>query len=218
MTNQVALMRGLHTGYSTLDLIVSFLFAPLVLSYFCVEENAPSDPLIARRQVFKKMVKACLFAAFLLGSMYTGLTFVASYYAPLLPIATPEEMLPAISIYLLGSKGALLSSIGVTLASLTSAIPVTVISAQYVHKNFLKERVNYLTATVIVLGLSGAIACLGFMGITNMLGPVLQLICPGLIILAVLNILYKLFEMRTIKIPVYLAFGTSIASYVIHLV
>ncbi len=214
ISSQGAFFSGLNVGYNTLDLIASFIFAPLVLSYFCKGDSDYATPE-SRRHVFGKMLKASLIAGGLLAAMYIGLTYVASYYTPLLPPHHPEERLGAISVYLLGTKGAFFSCMAVALSCLTTAIPITVITADYIHKNFMKGKGSYYLALMISLVLAMVVSNLGFMGIASMLAPILQIICPGLIILSVFNILYKLYEMQIRRSPVYAAFALSIAAYFI---
>jgi branched-chain amino acid:cation transporter, LIVCS family len=206
---------GLNVGYNTLDLIASFIFAPLVLSYF-VADRKNTGSAEARRQVFKKMIKSSMIAGTLLTAMYIGLTYLASFYTPLLPSHAPEERLAVISRHLLGPAGALFSCAAVSLACLTTAIPIAVISAEYIHKDFMRKKGSINFAIAISLGLSMLVANLGFMGIANMLSPILQILCPGLIILSVLNILHKLYEMRMRKLPVFAAFAVSLVTYLVQ--
>lgn len=214
---QEAFFNGLSVGYNTLDLIASFIFAPFVLSYFIKGEQTLAT-MADRKAVFKNMAKASLLAALILSGMYIGLTHISSYYTPLLsPNHLPEERLSEISHYLLGPYGGLVSCIAVVMACLTTAIAIAVIVGEYVQKTLLRrEKGGYNLALVIVLGISAAIANLGFMGIANMLSPVLQILCPGLILLSVLNILYKLYEMPMRKTPVYMAFAISAGMHFIH--
>ena len=69
MLNFDAFKNGLKVGYNTLDLIASFIFAPLVMSHFIVQ-NPKEDPQTARKTMFKKMIKASFLAAGLLSTMY----------------------------------------------------------------------------------------------------------------------------------------------------
>lgn len=216
LTQKQAFTYGLDVGYNTLDMIASFIFAPLVLSYFVSNKQESSSPE-SRKQLFKKMIKACAIAGTLLALMYIGLTYLASYYTPILPAHAPEERLGIISRFLLGPSGALFSCIAVSMACLTTAIPIAIISADYIHKDFMRSKGSFNTAIIISLGLAMGIANLGFMGIANMLSPILQILCPGLIILCILNILHKLYEMRMRKMPVYAAFAISLASYIARL-
>lgn len=214
LSNQQTFFQGLNVGYNTLDLIASFIFAPLVLSYFRRDEGEVDTPE-ARRHVFKKMIKACTLSGVLLSAMFLGLTYVASFYKPLLPLHAPEEGLATLSMYLLGPRGAFFSCLAVSLSCLTTAIPISVISAEYIQEQFMKGKGKPMVPVLISLGLSAAVANLGFMGIANMLAPVLQIICPGLIILCIFSILHKLYEMRIRRLPVFTAFALSLMAYLI---
>lgn len=211
---QETFSNGLKVGYNTLDLIASFIFAPLVMSHFLVDKN-PQDPLESRKLIFKKMVKASCIAAGLLSIMYIGLTYVASFYTPELdPGHKAEERLSAIAMHLLGAKGALISCIAVAMACLTTAIPLVSICADYIREDLLQKKGGRLIPLLLTLAISSAVANMGFMGIAKMLGPVLQILCPGLIVLSLLNIFHKLYETRVPKIPVFATFALSTISHV----
>lgn len=206
--------HGLKVGYNTLDLIASFMFAPLVLAHFTSDKEALATPQ-GRRQVFKKMLKASFLAAGLLSVMYIGLTYVASYYVPLLGEHLPEERLSAISRLLLGPQGAMISCIAVAMACLTTTIPLVSICANYIREDLCKGKGGNLLPLILTLVISCGIANLGFMGIAAMLSPILQILCPGLIMLSVLNVSHKLYETRVPKIPVFATFALSTLGHVI---
>lgn len=213
LSSSEAFSSGIKVGYNTLDLIASFMFAPLVLAHFT---QGPLDSLEAKKVVFIKMLKACLFAAGLLSAMYVGLTYVASYYTPLLdPNHLPEERLSAISLYLLGPTGALVSCIAVSMACLTTAIPLVSIFANYIREDLLGGKVGGVGPILATLVISVILANAGFMGIAAMLSPILQILCPGLIVLSIFNIFHKLFETRVPKIPVFATFGISLLGHVV---
>lgn len=210
-----AFKNGLKVGYNTLDLIASFIFAPLVMTHFITQSNE-GDPREARKQMFRKMIKASFLAAGLLSAMYIGLTYVASFYTPYLdPSHLPEERLSAISRYLLGPHGSMVSSIAVAMTCLTTAIPITSICADYIRKDIFQERIGTVLPLVLTLLLSSAVANLGFMGIASMLSPVLGILCPGLIMLSVLNIFNKLYETNVPKVPIFATFAISTVGHVL---
>ncbi len=211
-TSKESFLGGLNVGYNTLDLIASFIFAPFVLSYFVREDEVIDSPE-KRRQIFKKMIKACSLSAILLSLMFIGQTYLASYYTPVMPAHAPEERLAAIALYLLGSKGAFFACMAVALSCLTTAIPISVITANYIKDTLSGGRINFYAAAGISLAFATIIANLGFMGIAEMLSPLLQILCPGLILLSILNILHKLYEMETRRVPVYAAFAISTLGY-----
>ncbi len=206
ITNSEAFFKGLNVGYNTLDLIASFIFAPLVLSHFTTENGITPEN---RKQVFKKMVKASLLAAGLLSFMYIGLTYIASYYTPFLQAHQPEERLSAIALYLLGPYGAFIACLSVSMACLTTAIPLVSIFADYIRKDFTPNQMSSFIPLCLTLVISIFLSNFGFMGIANLLGPVLQILCPGLIVLSCLNILHKLKGTPVYRAPIYATFALS---------
>ncbi len=215
LTPTQSFSSGLKVGYNTLDLIASFLFAPLVLAHFISDKESLSHPE-GRKLIFKKMVKASLLAAGLLSAMYVGLTYIASFYTPFLKAGhLPEERLSAIALHILGPFGALVSCLAVAMACLTTAIPLVSICANYIREDLCQGKGGQLLPLVITLLISGMVANLGFMGIAAMLSPVLQILCPGLIMLSLLNISHKLYETRVPKVPVFATFALSTLSHVI---
>ena len=64
---------------------------------------------------------------------------------------------------------------------------------------------------MITLVISYFISTLNFMGIAAMLQPALQVCYPALIVLSIVNILYKLYHFQPVKGPVFTAFALSLA-------
>lgn len=216
MSATEAFKDGLNVGYNTLDLIASFIFAPLVLSHFLKDEDESVDEKIKHRRLFKKMLKSSFIAAGLLSAMYVGLTYISSYYTPVLAQGLlPEERLSGISMYLLGPQGSIVSSLAVAMACLTTAIPLVSISADYIREDLMRNKGGQLLPLLITLGISSVIANFGFTGIANMLSPALQILCPGLIVLSLLNIGHKLYETQLAKAPVFATFTLSAITYML---
>jgi len=208
--HKAAFSNGLSVGYNTLDLIASFMFAPLVLSHFLTgSDDELRDPQ-KRKQIFRKMFQASLLAAGLLSIMYIGLTLVSSYYTPLLEAShKPEERLSAIALYLLGPKGAFIACLAVSMACLTTAIPLVSIFANYMREDLMGGKGGFLFPLFVTLGISIMLANMGFMGIANMLSPILGILCPGLIVLSVFNIFHRLYETRVPRLPIFATFAFS---------
>lgn len=214
-TASQSFLNGLSVGYNTLDLIASFIFAPLVLTHFIKGDGEPSKKT-SSKDLFHKMVKASFIAAALLGLMYLGLTYVSSYHTPLLDLHhKPEERLSRIALLLLGPSGALLSCIAVALTCLTTAIPLVSICSNYIRDDIFQGKIGPSIPLFITLSISCLIANIGFMGIAGMLSPILQILCPSLIVLSILNILNKLYETRISKVPVLATFAISTLSHVL---
>lgn len=215
LNSKEAFSNGLSVGYNTLDLIASFMFAPLVLSHFITHSSEDFNDFSKRKQIFMKMVKASLLAAGLLSIMYIGLTLISSYYTPLLNAShKPEERLSAIALYLLGPKGAFIACLAVSMACLTTAIPLVSIFANYMREDLMNGKGGIMFPIVFTLCVSILLANMGFMGIASMLSPILGILCPGLIVLSILNIFHKLYETRVPRLPIFATFAFSMAGTV----
>jgi branched-chain amino acid:cation transporter, LIVCS family len=213
-THGESFQNGLHVGYNTLDLIAAFIFAPMVLSHF-MNGKKDMDTAEGRKEIIGKMVKASFLAAGLLSAMYVGLTYVASYYTAVLPEHLPEERLSTIAQHLLGPYGAFFACMAVAMACLTTAIPITAICSEYIQEDLLPVNKGTLLPIGITLGISIAVANLGFIGIAKMLSPALEILCPCLIVLSLLNIVNKMYDIPTRKWPVFMTLGLSIANFFI---
>jgi LIVCS family branched-chain amino acid:cation transporter len=205
--------EGLQQGYNLLDLVAAFLYSTVVLANFQSTRDKNGQPL-SRKSVIKKTLIATLIAAVLLSLAYIGLAYVGAFHGPLVPPETRyEEFVRAISLNLLGPAGGIVACIAVGLACLTTAISLTVVCSNFLEKDVLKGRGGTILPIVITLGVAFILSNLGFIGIANLIGPILKIVTPALILLCILNILYKAYEVRSVKAPVALAFMLSILSY-----
>lgn len=210
LTANSAFGKGLIYGYNTLDLIAAFVFAPVVMNHFVTKEEDPKKHL-------KTMVQASFLACLLLSILFVSLAWISSRYTSILGTGhKPEALLTLISLHLLGPYGGFISCFSVALACLTTAIPVSSICADYIGENFLKKKAETAIPLAFVLSLSVGIASLGFSAIAEILAPILAILYPGLIVLSLMNIFYKLYELKMTKAPVYATFALSTLGYLFH--
>ncbi|MBS0652582.1 MAG: branched-chain amino acid transport system II carrier protein [Verrucomicrobia bacterium] len=201
--------EGLLGGYNTMDLIAAFLFATVILPHF-QKETAHDNPEAGQKSILKKMGLSSLIAASLLLATYVGLCLIAARHAPAAGNACPpEQLLNVIAVKLLGPAGGCIAAIAVMTACLTTAMTLASIFADYLRKDICKEKISPAWALVATLAVTTVFANLGFSGIAAFLGPILQVVYPGLILLTVLNLFHALYGYRMVKLPVFLAFGFS---------
>lgn len=206
-------MQGFIGGYNTMDLIAAFLFATVILPHFQKEAQL-EDPGQNKRVILKKMFFSSLIAASLLLLTYIGLSWISSYHTWTLDASyRPEELLGAIAYKILGPIGGGIAAIAVVMACLTTAITLVSIFADYLQKDLCKEKIHPTTALIGTLLAAMLFANLGFGGILAFLGPILQVVYPGLILLSVLNILYSLYGFQKVKIPVFLTFTLALICF-----
>jgi branched-chain amino acid:cation transporter, LIVCS family len=85
--------------------------------------------------------------------------------------------------------------------------------AEFVQNELFKRRLNYKFCLLILLIVAFAFSNLGFMGIMSVAIPILMVCYPVLIVLTLLNLAYKLFGFKPVKIPVLITFIISLVLY-----
>jgi len=203
--------HGLKEGYKTMDLLAAFFFSSSILALVRTRQThnntgiSPTD-LTAR---------ASIIGITLLAIVYIGFSLVSSYHGSTLGAISEDELLSAITLKLAGPYANMLVSITVALACFTTAMALIAVFADFIQKEVFKERVSYRLILAGSLALTFAISTLQFNGISAFLWPILKICYPGLIVLTLLNIAYKLKGFEPIKIPVFLTFALSAIMYMI---
>ncbi len=206
-------IKGLTDGYQTMDLLGAFFFCSVVLD--CLRKNIDvSNPANYKRMIVVTLKASCIGAA-LLATIYIGFSYVAAAYSSSLMDVQPEELISNIAIQVLGPYAGLIVSFTVTMACLTTAVALTTVFAEFIHKDLTKAKLSYPLALLATLAITFAISTLNFTGIVALLEPILVLCYPALIVLCLVNILFKLYQFKPVKVPVMLMFGASVIAYFI---
>lgn len=201
-------IKGLKDGYQTMDLLGAFFFCSVVL--VCLKKDvAMTDPHHAKKTLNLTLKASCIGAS-LLALVYVGFSYVAASYSQSLAGISPDALITAITLQVLGSYAGIVVCLAVTLACLTTAIALSSVFAEFLHKDICHRKIKYPHALLITLAIAFGVSTLDFNGIAHLLAPVLQLFYPALIVLSLLNILYKIYGFQPIKIPVLLVFGLSL--------
>jgi LIVCS family branched-chain amino acid:cation transporter len=200
--------QGLKGGYQTLDLTAALLFGMLMIPHLSKGGASP-------REVRRKMLGASSIAAGLLMVSYVGLCYLSASYSPLLPAGILDvDYLHAIAVKILGPSGSLLATVAVFLACLTTAVSLAAVFAEYLRTEFLKEKGSPSLPLAITLAATALMANLGFSGIMKIWGPILEILYPSLIVLCLLNIANRLFSVKMVKAPVFLALALGSAGFI----
>lgn len=210
-------LKGLQEGYQTMDLLGAFFFCSVVLA--CLKRG--TEPSEHEHVNYKKMIiqtlKASCIGASLLALIYVGFSYVAAFNSETLADISKDLILATLSHQILGPYAGIIASIAVALACLTTAIALAAVFAEYLHLDVSQEKFSYHTSLIITLVISFVISTLDFTGIIAFLAPILEVCYPGLIVLSLVNIAYKLFHFKPIRVPVFGAFALSFLHYVFHL-
>ncbi|MFZ0566043.1 MAG: branched-chain amino acid transport system II carrier protein [Chlamydiales bacterium] len=188
--------EGLLNGYHTMDLLAAFFFSSVVL--LCLnKQEAGSDSAAPR--FLSVAIAGSLIAATMLATFYVGFSYLASGYSGILESVPGHQMLGALAYELLGPYAGTVASLAVSFACLTTEIALTAIIAEFLSKTLFQEKLSYKSAVLITVFVSFLISLFNFDGITAFLGPILQICYPALIVLSVLNIIYKVYNFRPVK-------------------
>jgi|688.fasta_scaffold16775_2 LIVCS family branched-chain amino acid:cation transporter len=198
-----AFTNGFFKGYQTMDLVASFFFSGFVIKYLLRTE---SDKSSSQSLFFK----ASLVGAALLYFVYLVLVMLGWRYAPLLAQTSPQEMLGKIAVASLGQLAGPMICLLVVLACLTTAIALTSLFAEFLRKDVCREKIGNHPALILTLMSGFLVSSLDFAGIANFLGPILEAIYPALIVLTVINILCKLYGLRSTHWPFTIAIITKL--------
>lgn len=204
-------VHGLNQGYQTMDLLATFFFCSVIL--VCLKRDVdPTDPESNKRLIAQTLKASCIGAG-LLAFVYLGFSYVASYHSLALNASNTDELIAAISTHVLGPYGSIVVCLAVAFACLTTAIALSTVFAEFLHSDVSQGKLPYVPALVGTLAITFFVSTLNFTGIASMLSPILQLCYPALIVLCVVNILYKLIAFKPVKIPVLAAFTLSLVGY-----
>ena len=194
-------LRGITTGYQTMDLLAAIFFASVVLSI--LREKMHPDKRSDYKHIASLAFKASIIGASLLAIVYLGMSFVSARYGMVLSSHTSQQLLGAIAAQVLGRFAGLVVSTAVALACLTTAITLTVVTADFIKDDLAGGMLGYRSSLLVTLGLTIIVASLKFEGIVAMIAPVLVLCYPAIIVLSALNIAYKLWNVQMVKGPVW---------------
>lgn len=201
-----ALLKGVIEGYGTMDLLGTIFFAGLILRSLKNGLGPDADYKVLAMEG----LKAGVVGALLLGVVYAGFCLVAAFHGPTVADVGRYELLNALAPYILGKHGGMLTNATVAISCLVTALALTTVFAEYLQKNLFRDRISYLAALMITTGITCVMANLGFANIMSLIVPVIVACYPALIVLAVMNILYKLFDVRIVKVPVFATLAITI--------
>lgn len=203
--------KGLNDGYLTMDLLGTFFFCSVVID--CLRKKCDVSDVNNFRTMIGTTLRASCIGAGLLAIIYIGFSYVAAAYSGSLINVKPEDLITSIALQVLGPYAGLIVSFTVTLACLTTAIALTTVFAEFIHKDLTSNRVSYPIALIISLAITFWFSTLNFTGILKFLAPILELCYPALIVLCIMNILHKLYQVEIVKTPVLAVFIVSLFAF-----
>lgn len=181
--------NGFQEGYLTMDALASFVFGIIVV------EAVRSKGITVKKDITKALLKAGLIAAVLLAIIYTSLSFIgASSVEVFGHLENGGAVLTSAAKHYFGSFGAVLLSLIVLGACLTTSIGLITSCAKYFNK--IVPSISYNLFVIIFAVFSAGLANFGLNDLIAISVPVLTTIYPLAICLIALTFLHSLFKGR----------------------
>lgn len=208
-----AFSSNLARGFETLDLLACIFYSSIVIH---ILKNTIGNKLSYSQNALALIgFKAGTIAVSILGIVYIGLSLLGMFYGDGLELASVDEVFRAIFYKVVGNNGALLISIPVLAACLSTATALSAVFAEYIQYTLSRNRIGYVPALAIALLLCLPLSTFGLTQVLSLTaGPIVYIGYPMLITLTLCNIAYKLFGLKWVKIPVFLTLVIAIISYV----
>lgn len=199
LSSTAAFRIALLNGYNTMDLLGAFFFCSV--AFKSIEHATQTNIQLDTRRM---TLQACIIGALLTSTIYLGFMSIAYHHASELQGLAEEQMISAISTAVLGKFGGLFVCISVSFACVATALALADVCTIYLHEEIFKKRIPKLACLTLVMLVTYLVSNLGFQGILNFSVPILHVVYPSLIVLCVLNILYKWKGLKPIKAPVFI--------------
>lgn len=184
-----AFFKGFQEGYLTMDALAAFVFGIIVVN--AVKEKGAKT----KKEIMVSIAKAGVIASGLLAVIYTSLSFIgASSVSGLGALDNGGAVLSGTSEHYFGSFGALLLSVIVFGACLTTSIGLITACSSYFNK--LMPKVSYKMFVVVLSIFSAVFANFGLSQLITISVPVLVGIYPLAIALMALTFLHPIFKGR----------------------
>jgi LIVCS family branched-chain amino acid:cation transporter len=206
---------NLLLGYNTLDLLGAIFFAYIIISML-KNTNDNVQPLNG-----KKLTKITLISSLIGGSLlaiiYIGMGYVGAWHGQGLEVIGDEgKMFIHTLLRILGSqgvliKGALIISLTVFFACLTTIISLASVVTEYIHNDVSNKKISYIPGLITVIVITWCISQFELGTILQFSKPLMYITYPVLIVLTLCNIAYKLWGFSYIKTPVLATLVISLA-------
>ncbi len=124
------------------------------------------------------------------------------------------ELFREVAFRVLGIYGAAVIATAVIMACLSTAIALAVVVAEFAQNDLFKNKISYVNSLIIVLLSCVPLSLYGLDAVLKLTGGAITYIgYPILIALTLLNIAYKLFGFKPVKIPVLIIGILALVSY-----
>lgn len=206
LSAKATMIDAIINGYNTMDLLAAFFFCSI--AYTAIKRQAGNEA--SDHEVTSLTLKACLIGAVCLSTIYIGFMSIASLNASGLQGVSTEQTISAISNLVLGKYGSIFVGLCITFACLATAMALAEVTGNYLYNQVFRTKFPKVACMLVVTIVMYIMTQLGFSGIMKIAVPILVTLYPALIVLCIVNILYKTYNFKYIKLPVVIALVASL--------
>jgi len=198
-------------GFQTLDLLGALFFAYIVLK---ILKDTNKDKSIKTRDLAIIALQSGVVGGFLLTIVYLGFSYLGAYYGHLVTSTmNGAEMFTHISVNILNEYGAIVIIIAVLMACFSTISALAVVFAEYIHYELSDKKICYRSSLIITLAITCFISNFGLNNILKYGEHPINIGYPIIITITLFNLLYKLFNVQTIKLPTFISAVTVTGLY-----
>lgn len=205
-------------GYQHLDLLGTIFFGSIVLSI--LKSNSKNNSDYNTKTLAKTGMQAGLIGCSLLAIIYVGMGLLGAYYGNGLESSNIAQLFSLISFKVLGIHGAFVIATAVAMACFSTIIALATVLSEYIQHDLSGNKIEYIPSLILVMGLTILTSWSGLSKLLFYANPVINTIYPLFITLTLVNIAYKLWNFKPVKIPVLATLAFSIyinwSSYAIY--
>lgn len=203
--NDSEFLVGFTEGYQTMDALGANLMTGILVTDFI--RRGYTDKF----ERYKNVIGAGIIAFILLSFVYGGLIYVGATFSNIYPIdISRSQLLILVFAYSFGRLGALLISIVVTLACLTTAVGLTATCGDYFH-TISNKKLSYKSVVITSAVISLFISLFTVDEIIVLAGPLLEIVFPVVIVLALIAVFDRYIKYDLIYIGSVI--GTFVVSF-----
>lgn len=200
-------------GFQTLDLIGTLFFAYIIVRL--IKLNSRSENLSAKKTALM-CLKGGIISGLFMTAFYIGLGLLGAYYGDIVnPYMNGAEIFRTIAMHAVGNSGVIVLVIGVVMACISTLVALAAVFSEYLRRDLLGNKINYIQSLSITLLVTTFISNFGLSNILKFGAPVINFGYPIIVVITLCNAAYKLFGIKTIKLPVLI---TTIAMIWINII
>jgi len=187
-------------GFQTLDLIGSLFFAYIIVRL--IKLNTTSQDLSTKR-IAIRCLKGGIISGLIMTAFYIGLGLLGAYYGHIVnPCMNGAEIFRTITMHVIGSYGITILAIGILIACISTLVALAAIFSEYLRKDILNNKINYIQSLSITLLITTFISNFGLSNILKFGMPIINFGYPVIVVITLCNAAYQLFGFKIIKAPV----------------